>query len=106
MDNETSYLLRRKPSSARGFSRLVKRARETLATFGEAGNATHGLQVAGGLTLVIGDDLFDYTREDDIVNIIAIRHGRMSQAKPDLDDGNDLDPDIKTSPVGPAPKRG
>ena len=63
MDNETSYLLRRKPSSARGFSQRVKRARETLATFGEAGNAAHGLQVAGGLTLVIGDDLFDYMRE-------------------------------------------
>ncbi len=106
MDNETSYLRGRNPSSARGFSQRVKRARETLATFAEVGNTTHGLQVAGGLTLVIGDDLFDYMREDGIVTIIAIRHGRMSQAKPDLDDGNDLDPDIETSPVGPAPKRG
>lgn len=49
----------------------------------------HGLQIEGGLTLVVGPYLFDYTRDDSGVNIIAVRHGRMLQLKPDVEAHDD-----------------
>ncbi len=44
----------------------------------------HGLGVAGSLTLVAGDYLYDGRT----VNVILIRHGRMRGPTPDTD----LDP--------------
>ena len=101
---ETAYLKRLNPSSARSFSQIVKRAREALRTFQGAGNTMHGLQVTGGLTLVVEDYLFDYTRESGIVNILAVRHGRMLQLKPDLNDENDVDLEMEEPTVGTNPK--
>jgi hypothetical protein len=64
-------------------------------TFEGAGNAMHGLQISGGLTLVVEDYLFDYTRDSSIVNILAVRHGRMRRVSPDLDDENAIDPGME-----------
>ena len=52
----------------------------------------HGLQIDGGLTLVVDAYLFDYIRDEGVVNIIAVRHGRMLQLMPKVDD--EIDEDI------------
>ncbi|WP_337268418.1 hypothetical protein [Oryzifoliimicrobium ureilyticus] len=46
-----------------------------------------------GFTLVIDAYLFDYMRDDDDVNIIAIRHGRMLQLTPNVEE--ELDDDLE-----------
>ncbi|KQS76393.1 type II toxin-antitoxin system RelE/ParE family toxin [Rhizobium sp. Leaf383] len=89
---EAAYLRRRNLHAANGFSEVVRRAKDTLGTFEEAGNVTHGLQIDGGLTLVVKAYLFDYTREEGVVNIIAVRHGRMLQATPDVEEDLDKGP--------------
>lgn len=90
---ETAYLRQRNPSAAKNFGMIVRRAKETLSTFQAAGNSMHGLNVAGGLTLVVESYLFDYISDGDTVDILAIRHGRMLQSKPDLDDESDHEPE-------------
>ncbi|TCM54353.1 plasmid stabilization system protein ParE [Rhizobium sp. PP-F2F-G48] len=84
--NEAAYLRRRNAHAAQRFSTTVRRARDILRTFDEAGSVTHGLPIRGGLTLVVDAYLFDYLREDGVVNIIAVRHGRMLQRVPDVED--------------------
>jgi hypothetical protein len=68
-----------------------------LRTFVDAGNVTHGLQIDGGLTLVVDAYLFDYMREDRDVNIIAVRHGRMLQLTPNVEEEIEEDPELKGS---------
>lgn len=93
--SEAAYLRRRNPHAAQSFSDTIRRAKDVLRTFADAGNVTHGLQIDGGLTLVVDAYLFDYMRDDNDVNIIAVRHGRMLQLTPnveeELDDGLDME---------------
>lgn len=60
-----------------------------LREFPEAGNQMHGLQIAGSLTLVVGNYLLNYMYDGSRIDIISIRHGRMLPPTPDiaLDDG-------------------
>jgi hypothetical protein len=53
----------------------------------------HGLRVAGSLTLVVGDYLLDYIYDGSQVDIILIRHGRMSAQIPNVDSDLDAEPD-------------
>lgn len=89
--NEAAYLRRRDTHAARNFSETVRRARDILRTFDEAGNVMHGLRIKGGLTLVVDTYLFDYIREEGVVNIIAVRHGRMLQLTPSTEEESDED---------------
>lgn len=82
---EAEYLRQRNPAAARNFSRAIKNARQLLQEFPKAGNLHHGLQIVGGRTLVAGDHLLDYTFEGGVIEIIAIRHGRMLMPTPDID---------------------
>lgn len=84
--SEAAYLRRRNPHAAQSFADIVRRAKDVLKTFADAGNVTHGLQIDGGLTLVVDAYLFDYMREDGDVNIIAVRHGRMLQLTPNIEE--------------------
>jgi len=95
--SEAAYLRRRNPHAARSFADTVRRAKEVLRTFADAGNVTHGLQIDGGLTLVVDAYLFDYMREDRDVNIIAVRHGRMLQLTPNVEEEIEEDPELKGS---------
>jgi plasmid stabilization system protein ParE len=88
---EAHYLRQRSPAAAGKFAAAITEARRTLQTFPEAGNRTHGLQLAGGLTLVVGDYLIDYLYDGDQVDILTIRHGRMQVPSPDLSIDADLD---------------
>lgn len=87
--NETAYLRRRNKNAAQSFLDTIRRAKTVLATFEEAGNRMHGLQIKGGRTLVVDAYLFDYQLEPRSVHILAIRHGRMPQVMPDMDDDED-----------------
>lgn len=89
--NETAYLRRRNTHAAQNFSDTIRRAKDVLRTFDEAGNVMHGLQIDGGLTLVVDAYLFDYIREEGVVNIIAVRHGRMLQLTPKVEKEIDED---------------
>ncbi len=83
---EAAYLRRRNAHAAQVFSDTVRRAKDVLRTFDKAGNVMHGLQIDGGLTLVVDAYLFDYIREEAVVNIIAVRHGRMHQLTPEIEE--------------------
>ncbi|MBU2329057.1 MAG: type II toxin-antitoxin system RelE/ParE family toxin [Alphaproteobacteria bacterium] len=86
MRRESAYLLGRHPSAARTFVQSMNRARALLREFPDIGNQTHGLQIAGFRTLVVGDYLIDYRRLGDLIEIANIRHGRMHIPVPDADD--------------------
>lgn len=45
----------------------------------------HGLRIKGALTFVIGDYLLDYVYDGSNVDVVAIRHERMSMGTPDID---------------------
>jgi len=55
----------------------------------------HGLQIKGGLTLVVGDYLLDYVPSDREIEIHTVRHGRMLMKTPNVtpeeEDENDID---------------
>lgn len=87
--NETAYLRRRNRNAAQSFLDTIHRSKTVLATFEEAGNRMHGLQIKGGRTLVVDAYLFDYQHEQGTVHILAIRHGRMPQITPDIKDETD-----------------
>ncbi|TCR70720.1 type II toxin-antitoxin system RelE/ParE family toxin [Rhizobium sp. BK376] len=95
--SEAAYLRHRNPHAAKGFADTVRRAKDVLKTFADAGNVTHGLQIDGGLTLVVDAYLFDYMREDGDVNIIAVRHGRMRQLTPNVEEELEEDSDVDES---------
>lgn len=95
--SEAAYLRRRNPHAARSFADIVRRAKEVLTTFSDAGNVTHGLQIDGGLTLVVDAYLFDYMRGDRDVNIIAVRHGRMLQPTPNIEEDLAENPELEES---------
>ena len=88
---ETEYLRQRNPAAALKFAMAMKDAKRLLQSFPEAGNRMHGLQIAGGLTLVAGDFLLDYIYDGSGIDVVSIRHGRMSMPTPDVDLDNDLD---------------
>lgn len=95
---ESHYLQQRNPVAARKFSLAMKDAKRMLQSFPQAGNERHGLQIAGGLTLVVGDYLLDYLYDGDHVDVVVIRHGRMLTPSPDLDIDNDLQDDDEFIP--------
>jgi plasmid stabilization system protein ParE len=88
---ESEYLRHRNPAAAKRFSLAMKNAMRMLQNFPESGNRMHGLQIAGSLTLVVGDYLLDYIYDGVHVDVILIRHGRMQAPMPDLDIGDDLE---------------
>lgn len=88
---QSAYLKDRSPAAARAFARAVTRARNLLQDFPEAGNTWHGLQIAGFRTLVVDDYLIEYRADDETVDIVTIRHGRMQQPMPDIDDADTSD---------------
>lgn len=47
--SEAAYLRSRNPHAAQSFSETIRRAKDVLRTFADAGNVTHGLQIDGGL---------------------------------------------------------
>jgi plasmid stabilization system protein ParE len=81
----------RNPPAARSFSAAMKEARKMLDEFPETGNRMHGLQIAGGRTLVVGDYLLDYFYDGRIVDVLSIRHARMIVQTPDVALDKDLD---------------
>ena len=88
---ESDYLRRQNPAAAKKFSLAMKNAKRTLQSFPEAGNSMHGLQIAGSLTLVVGDYLLDYQYDGSQVNVILIRHGRTLAQTPDIELDIDLE---------------
>ncbi|PLK69625.1 hypothetical protein C0V73_19185 [Rhizobium sp. TH135] len=87
---ESTYFRERSPSAAKAFVQSMKRARTLLQDFPHAGNTMHGLQIAGFRTLVVGEYLLDYRLRDAVIEIVAIRHGRMQIAMPEIDDPDTL----------------
>lgn len=89
---ESAYLKDHSPAAARSFLQVMKRARQLLQDFPDAGNTQHGLQIAGFRTLVVGDYLIDYRVADAGVEIATIRHGRMQIVLPEIDEPGPSDP--------------
>ncbi|WP_137156054.1 type II toxin-antitoxin system RelE/ParE family toxin [Rhizobium sp. FKL33] len=92
--NETACLRRRNKNAAQSFLDAIRRAKTVLATFEDAGNRTHGLQIKDGRTLVVDAYLFDYLLEQGPVQILAIRRGRMPMITPEIDEGDRTQADL------------
>ena len=60
----------------------------------------HGLQIAGSLTLVVGDYLLDYLYDGSQVDVILVRHGRMLTPTPDVELDIDLEEGLESIPKG------
>ncbi|MGV8936257.1 MAG: type II toxin-antitoxin system RelE/ParE family toxin [Allorhizobium sp.] len=97
---ESDYLRRQNPAAAKRFSLAIKSAQRTLQSFPQAGNSMHGLQIAGSLTLVVGDYLLDYMYDGSQVDVILIRHGRMLTPTPDLELDIDMEEALAGVPKG------
>ncbi|HLP69660.1 MAG TPA: type II toxin-antitoxin system RelE/ParE family toxin [Rhizobium sp.] len=102
---EAEWLRLRNPAAARNFSASMKAATRMLREFPEAGNQMHGLQIAGSLTLVVGNYLLDYIYDGARIDIISIRHGRMLAPTPDIALDNDLEDEIDSVPNRSEPSR-
>lgn len=91
---EADYLRGRNPMAARNFALAIRSAKRMLQSFPEAGNRMHGLQVAGNRTLVAGDYLLEYAFDGVQIDVVSVRHGRMSTPSPDIDIDDDLGDDV------------
>ncbi|OBZ95999.1 plasmid stabilization protein ParE [Pararhizobium polonicum] len=88
--SEASYLRERSVLAAQSFSDNLKRLKLNLARFPKLGQASDELPVPGVFRFVMGDYLIDYEIRGDVIEVLAVRHGR--QRPPDrLDDDFDFE---------------
>jgi plasmid stabilization system protein ParE len=85
---EATYLLARNPVAAERFVARLREARTNLARFEALGFERDAPPVPGIRRLVVGDYLLDYGISD-VIEVVAIRHGRQSD--PDLPIDDDFD---------------
>lgn len=88
---EGAYLRKHSPIAARNFLLAIKKAKQILQDHPECGNRMHGLQVAGGRTLVMGDYLLDYFYDGVQIHVTNMRHGRTVNNLPAIDDDEAAD---------------
>lgn len=91
LQRETHYLRSKNPAAAVRFVALVRKAKRDLLDFPGLGTEEVHLPIPGARTWVSGDYLFDYTRQDNLIIIVNIRHGRMKPETLPVDD-DDEDP--------------
>ncbi|GAK69463.1 hypothetical protein RRU01S_06_00710 [Agrobacterium rubi TR3 = NBRC 13261] len=89
--NEVRYLKSRSPAAAIRFTEAVAEARRNLEIFPDIGQENNDLPVAGCKTWVFGDYLMDYMRKVDVIEIVAVRHGRMRPLVPDQEPDRDFE---------------
>ncbi|MBB3947599.1 plasmid stabilization system protein ParE [Rhizobium skierniewicense] len=87
--NEVQYLKSRNPIAATRFIQAIAEARRNIEIFPDIGQENNNLPVAGCKTWVFGDYLMDYMRKVDVIEIVAVRHGRMRPLVPGLDPDDD-----------------
>lgn len=80
--NEVQYLKSRSPAAAMRFTNAFGDARRNLETFPDMGKESEDITVPGCKTWVFGDYLMDYMRKAEVIEIVAIRHGRMRPMVP------------------------
>jgi plasmid stabilization system protein ParE len=80
--HEVKYLKSRSPAAARRFIDGVAEARRNLEIFPDIGKQDVDLPIPGYKTWVLGDYLMDYVTKTDVIEIVAIRHGRMRSLVP------------------------
>jgi plasmid stabilization system protein ParE len=84
---EAHYLRRHSRRAAKAFVLRMQEARTNLARFPDIGVGSARLPVPGARRLIVGDYVLDYDYSDDVVTVLAIRHGRQqpSDIEPDED---------------------
>ena len=85
---ETSYLKARSPAAAARFKSIINGLKRNLTDFPHLGHASTETVSEGVLRFVVDEYLVDYEAVGEVVNIIAIRHGRQAPPNqpPDSDD--------------------
>ncbi|MBX9456265.1 MAG: type II toxin-antitoxin system RelE/ParE family toxin [Rhizobium sp.] len=85
---EAAYLGARSRSAAAKFRILLSGLKRNLADFPALGHANTETAVEGIFRFVMDEYLVDYEVSGEVVNIIAIRHGRQAPPNqpPDSDD--------------------
>ncbi|SCX01620.1 type II toxin-antitoxin system RelE/ParE family toxin [Agrobacterium rosae] len=89
--NEVQYLKSRSPAAATRFTNAFIDARSNLESFPDIGKESEELPVPGYKTWVFGEYLMDYTRKADVIEIVAIRHGRMRPLTPTQEPDEDFE---------------
>lgn len=86
---EAHYLRQHSRRAAEAFVMRMQEARANLARFPDIGLGSGRLPVPGARRLIVGDYVLDYELSDDIITVLAIRHGR--QQPPDIEPDEDFD---------------
>jgi len=97
IQREAKYLRERNQAAAATFLNRLREARRNLAEFPKMGRQKAALPVKGSMRLVVGDYILDYDLNDDIIDIVSIRHGR--QQDPDLIVEDDFDYEADVTPT-------
>lgn len=69
----------------------MNEARANLANFPELGLGSERLPVPGARRLIVGDYVLDYECSNDLVTVLAIRHGRQRPFYIEPDDDIDYE---------------
>jgi len=89
--SEAKYLKARSPQAAGAFLDNLKRLKHHLSQFPRMGHASEDLPVPGVLRFVMGAYLVDYEMRDELIVILAIRHGRQRPPGTPIDDDFDFE---------------
>lgn len=82
---EGEYLRHRSPAAARRLIDRMRQAKTFLGDFPMMGPESDEGPVPGTRQLVVGDYVLTYEISDDLIEILAIRHGRMRAPPPEFD---------------------
>ncbi|PZN93056.1 MAG: type II toxin-antitoxin system RelE/ParE family toxin [Hyphomicrobiales bacterium] len=95
--SEAGYLRKHSPRAAERFLDRLREARRSLSRFDQLGFSQDALPLPGIRRLIMGDYMLDYFPGETIV-IVAIRHGRQSEAVISSDEIEDFpEPDNPAS---------
>ncbi|GGE23633.1 hypothetical protein GCM10011390_48820 [Aureimonas endophytica] len=94
---EAEYLRRRNPSAAHRFLESIRLARTNLAEFPLIGATACDSLVPGSRRLVVGPYVLTYDVRAETVEVAAIRHGRMQDPGPKVEDDFDYEAEASMS---------
>lgn len=93
--SEVQYLRERSPAAARRLLDKIAEARKNLGDYPSMGPIAEDELIPGVRRLVVGDYVLSYSAAHDLIEIYAIRHGRMQE--PGADVYEDFDYEAATS---------
>jgi plasmid stabilization system protein ParE len=88
---EGEYLRHRSPAAARRLLEKMRQARTYLGNFPMMGSASDEGPIPATRRLIVGEYVLTYQVSSELIEILAIRHGRMQAPSPDFDGDFDFE---------------